>query len=228
MIDTFKEWFNGGIGFLKKYYKWYLLVAVICTAINWLLQLFVTTENPLIIMMINVAGLVFVSALYYGLYRLSITGSLDMSYWNHFFSIIPELLIATAVFITLAFLGMILFIIPGIIVMTSFMFFQYLMLEFDIRIQDAFIYSKMITQGKRIPLFLVILLSTLASGLEVLFFIGYNAPDQVTQNFRLATGILYIATTFLIQPLSLAVLIYAYSQLRSKLATEKAKNQPAE
>lgn len=228
MIDTFKEWFNGGIGFLKKYYKWYLLVALICTAINWLLQLFVTTENPLIIMMINVAGLVFVSALYYGLYRLSTTGSLDMSYWNHFFSIIPELLIATAIFVTLTFLGLLLFIIPGIIVATTFAFFQYLMIEFDIRIQDAFLYSKMITQGKRIPLFAVIILTSIGSALEMMFFIVYNSPEQMDQVSKLTAGLLYGAAIIILQPLSLAVLTYAYAQLRKNLSTQQPQSQPAE
>jgi hypothetical protein len=218
MLETFKEWFYGGLYLLQRYYKWYLLVVLISAAVEWMQRMFLATENVLYLFLFSLFGSVFVSGMHFGLYKLSSTDKLDLSYWRHFFHIFPELLIAFALFTFAAGLGILMFIVPGLIIMTRFMFFPYLMLEYDISIKDAFLHSQFITQGLRSSILGVLVMMMIASAAEIPLIQALYVVEEPSRSLTMFGGILYTLAVLLLHPLAFATLIFAYSQMTRRLA----------
>ncbi len=200
---------------MSLYYKWYLLVILVSVGIEWLQRVFVSDDNLMVLFLLGIASSVFVSAMHYGLYKLSKDGAVDMRYWRHFLRILPELLLAFLFFSVAGGIGFLMFIVPGFIIMTRFMFFPYIMLEYDVSIKEAFIHSNSITEGFRPAVMLVILLMIFAAVAEVPFLQGIYGEQEHTQGYTLTTGLLYGFSVLVMQPISIAVLLFGYSQMHS-------------
>jgi hypothetical protein len=220
MMETFKQWLYGGIYYLQRYYKWYLLVVLIGVAIEWLQRRYLHTENLAVLLVMSLVGSAFVSAMHYGLYKLSNTGTLELSYWRHFVRIFPELFIAYMLFTIAGGIGFLLLIVPGFIIMTRFMFFPYLMLEYDISIKEAFLHSQKMTEGVRTSILGVLFLMIIASISEVPFIQSIYITEDASQQQKIFTGIIYAFAIFILHPLSIATLLYAYTQMHNNLITE--------
>ena len=216
--EIFKQWFYGGLLYTKTHYKLFLLVILIITAAGWAQRIFLSSQSFPILFIFGIITWIFTFALYFGLLKICTTGSMDMSYWRHLLRILPDMIIATIIFNVGAGVGLIFFLVPGLMIMTRFMFFPFLMLEYDISIREAFHNSQIITSGYRWAVLLVIFFTVLASLSEIPFLLVLFNSSSPTALQYLITSILYAAAIFILKPLAVATLICSYVQMHRNLA----------
>ncbi len=212
-VEIFKQWALGGLYYLSCHYKWYLFVVLFITAAGWMQRLFVNSNDMLIVFLLSIAASVLNSALYFGLLRISTTGKVDLSYWRHFLRILPDMIIAFILFSAAAGIGFLFLLVPGFMIMTRFMFFPYLMLEYDISIREAFHNSQIITRGFRGSVFCVILFMLIASAAEIPFLYALYDEGQVAGFYYIFSGLLYVASILILKPLAIASILYGYAQM---------------
>ncbi len=217
--EIFKRWLYGGLSYIQNHYRLFLLVILIITAAGWAQRIFLNNQSFPVLFIFGIITWVFTFTLYFGLLKICTTGDTDMSYWRHLLRILPDMIIATIIFNVAAGVGLLLFLVPGFLIMTRFMFFPFLMLEYDISIREAFYNSQIITAGYRWAVLLLIFFTILASLAEIPFlYVLFNSSTATGLQYVI-TSMLYAASILILKPLAIATLVYGYAQMHKNLAT---------
>jgi hypothetical protein len=130
------------------------------------------------------------------------------------FYLVPVIFVANLIYILASFVGLMLLIVPGIILMLSFYFYEYFIVSKKTSFFEAFSESQRITQGYRLQLLGIIILFTIIS------FSLSSLIDSIFGNLMLTSFSLSSLVSSLTSLFYIVVMSHIFTQLNNKYQSE--------